>query len=211
MNIAFKLFLITFFASFLFSGCRMLPPADKPFLADEYLHQAEMAGAAEFAPNEYQHLFEEYSQLKKLYQMHLYDAVNKRLPLFAEQTDQLLLLVRQNINNIEVQATAPAETTSPAPSLTEEPPKMTAIDRIPKPRTSYTVSEGEQLSSIAKRPDVYGDPLLWPLLYQANRDQIKDPRKIYTGQILTIPRNLSDEEREKARNLAKKSDIFSPE
>ena len=64
---------------------------------------------------------------------------------------------------------------------------------------------------IAKRPDVYGDPLLWPLLYQANRDQIKDPRKIYAGQILTIPRNISDEERKNARNFAKKSDFFSPD
>jgi nucleoid-associated protein YgaU len=80
-----------------------------------------------------------------------------------------------------------------------------------KPLLSYTVSEGDLLWVIAKRPDVYGDSLLWPLLYQANRDQIKDPRKIYAGQTLNIPRNVSDEERKNARILAKKFDIFSPD
>jgi nucleoid-associated protein YgaU len=32
-----------------------------------------------------------------------------------------------------------------------------------------------------------GDPTLWPLLYRANRDQIKDPSLLYPGQRLTIP------------------------
>lgn len=106
--------------------------------------------------------------------------------------------------------TVPSDTTSPAITPTKKTPPASGEASI-KPRLSYTVSEGELLWSIAKRADVYGDPFLWPLLYQANRDQIKDPRKIYAGQTLTIPRNLSEAEREKARNLAKKSDIFSPE
>lgn len=106
---------------------------------------------------------------------------------------------------------APPAPTSPTATPTKKTAVTTLEERSVKPRLSYTVSEGELLWSIAKRADVYGDPFLWPLLYQANRDQIKDPRKIYAGQTLTIPRNVSDEEREKARNLAKKSDIFSPE
>lgn len=77
--------------------------------------------------------------------------------------------------------------------------------------TRYTVKEGDLLSTISQRPDVYGDPLLWPLLYQANRDQIKDPRTIYVGQILYIPRNTSESEREEARIRAKKIDFFSHE
>jgi nucleoid-associated protein YgaU len=106
---------------------------------------------------------------------------------------------------------APPAPTSPVTTPTTKTVATPPEERSSKPRLSYTVSEGELLWSIAKRADVYGDPLLWPLLYQANRDQIKDPRKIYAGQTLTIPRNISDEEREKARNLAKKSAIFSPE
>jgi len=32
-----------------------------------------------------------------------------------------------------------------------------------------------------------GDPLLWPVLYRANRDRIKDPTRIYPGQQISIP------------------------
>lgn len=106
----------------------------------------------------------------------------------------------------------PVTTSDPDPTLdpiaTPGPVEPTAKEQIVKPRTSYTVSDGDLLWSIAKRPDIYGDPLLWPLIYQANRDQIKDPRKIYTGQILTIPRNSSESDREGARNQAKASDLF---
>jgi len=107
--------------------------------------------------------------------------------------------------------TAPPATTAPATTPLKKISVTPAGERSVKLLPSYTVSEGELLWTIAKRADVYGDPLLWPLLYQANRDQIKDPRKIYAGQTLTIPRNISEEDREKARILAKKSDIFSPE
>lgn len=72
----------------------------------------------------------------------------------------------------------------------------------------YHVSEGETLLSIATRQEVYGDPLLWPLLYKANRDQIKDPRKIYPGQELTIPRELSAADLGEARETARTSEIF---
>lgn len=215
MNILHKLITITVFSAVLISGCSMLPPSDKPFLATEYLHRAEMAGAAEFAPEDYQRLLQEYSQLEELHLAHQDDAVNKRLPLFAEQIEQLIELTRQNINREEALAdpatTAPAATTVSPPSLRGEAFVTAEIERIAQPRSSYTVSEGELLWTIAKRTDIYSDPFLWPLLYQANRDQIKDPRKIYAGQTLSIPRNVSDEEREKARSMAKKSNIFSPE
>ncbi len=55
---------------------------------------------------------------------------------------------------------------------------------------------------------VYGDPLLWPLLYQGNRDQIKDPRQIYVGQILNIPRGLMASDLEAARQKAREAGIF---
>lgn len=215
MSILHKLIAIIVFASVLISGCRMLSPSDQPFLPGEYLHQAEMAGAAEFAPEEYQRLLLEFYQLEKLHQTHQYDAVNKRLPTFTADVERLVELTRQNISKAEAQAThtetiAPTESISPSP-IVNTGPHETTNEKIIKPRSSYTVSEGELLWAIAKRPDVYGDPLLWPLLYQANRDQIKDPRRIYAGQSLTIPRNVSEEEREKARSLAKKSDFFSPE
>ena len=127
------------------------------------------------------------------------------VPVVAGESKQPIEVTTVNIT------TPPAATIEPDPIATAEHSVTITSERIVKPRLSYTVSEGERLWAIAKRADVYGDRLLWPLLYQANRDQIKDPRQIYAGQTLTIPRNVSEEEREKARNFAKKSDIFSPE
>lgn len=70
------------------------------------------------------------------------------------------------------------------------------------------MTEGETLWTIAARKDIYFDSFLWPLIYQANRDQIKDPRQIYPGQVLSIPRDTSETEKEEAREKARKSDVF---
>lgn len=78
----------------------------------------------------------------------------------------------------------------------------------PTELTSYTVTEGENLFAIAGSRKVYGDALLWPLIYKANRDQIKDPQQIYPGQRLSIPREVSEQEKEEARNTARESKIF---
>ena len=51
---------------------------------------------------------------------------------------------------------------------------------------TYTVVAGDSLSKIAKRE--YGDASKWPKIYDANRDQIKNPDLIHPGQVLTLPR-----------------------
>jgi nucleoid-associated protein YgaU len=50
---------------------------------------------------------------------------------------------------------------------------------------SYEVKPGDSLSKIAKR--VYGDAGDWKRIFEANRDLIKDPDKIFPGQKLKIP------------------------
>jgi hypothetical protein len=70
------------------------------------------------------------------------------------------------------------------------------------------VQAGDTLWLIASRPEVYGDPLLWPVLYRANRDQIKDPRRVYEGQTLEVPRNMTDADLDEAREQARQSEIF---
>lgn len=72
----------------------------------------------------------------------------------------------------------------------------------------YTVRGGENLYTIASQPSIYADGMLWPLIYRANRDQIKNPRQIYPGQVLNIPRNISEMDKEQARAKAKESPIF---
>lgn len=66
----------------------------------------------------------------------------------------------------------------------------------------HTVKRGETLPQIASQADVYNDSALWPLLYRANRDQIRDPKRIWPGQVLRIPRNVSREEVSEARKYA---------
>lgn len=58
----------------------------------------------------------------------------------------------------------------------------------------YTVHRGESLPQIAAKADIYNDSSLWPLIYRANRDQIRDPRQLWPGQVLKIPRRFSREE-----------------
>ncbi|HET9577706.1 MAG TPA: LysM peptidoglycan-binding domain-containing protein [Usitatibacter sp.] len=49
----------------------------------------------------------------------------------------------------------------------------------------YVVVAGDSLSKIAKRE--YGDANAWQRIFEANKDVIKDPNKIYPGQKLKIP------------------------
>lgn len=67
-----------------------------------------------------------------------------------------------------VQETRPADT-SPAPSTNQ----------------TYTVQKGDCLWNIAKK--YYGDGSKYTVIYNANKDKIKNPNFIYPGQVLTIP------------------------
>ena len=49
----------------------------------------------------------------------------------------------------------------------------------------YEVVSGDSLSKIAKRE--YGNANEWKRIYEANRDILKDPDKIFPGQKLKIP------------------------
>ena len=61
----------------------------------------------------------------------------------------------------------------------------TASSRADVEVRTYTVVAGDSLSKIAKRE--YGDAQKWRQIFEANRDQIKDPDLIHPGQVLTIP------------------------
>ncbi len=78
----------------------------------------------------------------------------------------------------------------------------------PEPVSEVEVQAGETLASIAERPEVYGDQDLWPLIYKANRDQIKDPREIFVGQNLVIPRDKTKAEIDAARQEAQALNLF---
>jgi nucleoid-associated protein YgaU len=126
----------------------------------------------------------------------LEEAAQKRREQEDEKARQEALRIQQE--ETSPPAKAPASVAKPAPKPN---PKIVMVN-------SYTVGEGETLWTISAQPQVYGDGLLWPLLYQANRDQIKDPRQIFPGQTLSIPRDMTEKELEDARQKARESDIF---
>jgi LysM repeat protein len=69
----------------------------------------------------------------------------------------------------------------------------------------YTVRRGETLPQIAARNEIYNDSSLWPIIYRANRDQIRDPKHLWPGQSLKIPRNFSTVEASEAKRFSLKS------
>jgi nucleoid-associated protein YgaU len=80
-----------------------------------------------------------------------------------------------------------SSSTATEPVATPVPdPGSTGTGGTTAQEDSYVVVAGDSLSKIAKRQ--YGDMNLWRRIYEANRDQIKDPDLIHPGQKLRIPR-----------------------
>ena len=86
----------------------------------------------------------------------------------------------------EERAEAPAQAvrTSTAAAARESETKDTVVCLCEQ----YTVRKGDSLWWIAKYKDIYNDPYLWPIIYEANKDIIKNPKRLYPGQELDIPR-----------------------
>jgi uncharacterized protein YidB (DUF937 family) len=65
-------------------------------------------------------------------------------------------------------------------------PSTPPVSAPPPQQETYTVAKGDSLSKIAKK--VYGDANQWKKIFEANKDQIKDPDLIQPGWKLRIPR-----------------------
>lgn len=86
-----------------------------------------------------------------------------------------LVETENTINAIEVHAAAP-----PAPAATVKPLTATqAVERL------HVVVPGDTLSGLAKT--YYGKANLYMKIFDANKDQLKDPNLIKVGQKLKIP------------------------
>ena len=64
------------------------------------------------------------------------------------------------------------------------PPKPEITEKTKGIRT-YTIKKGDTLGAIAK--NYYGDWKKYTIIFEANRDILDDPNKIYPGQVLKIP------------------------
>jgi len=93
---------------------------------------------------------------------------------------------------------APVEEVEPTPEPEEEPgieePDTETDKDAPN---SITVEPGENLWSIAQSE--LGNPYLWPLIYELNKDKIENPNEVISGTSLTLPEiddpeSLTDQE-----------------
>lgn len=76
----------------------------------------------------------------------------------------------------------PESAAAPAGAVAGSPPSASAAA---SQTGSYTVVSGDSLSKIAKQ--VYGDGNQWKRIFEANRDLLQDPDRIFPGQVLRIP------------------------
>jgi len=93
---------------------------------------------------------------------------------------------------IELGFTKPSQakcpSTMPTVSSMDEPVMIqeTQIEEISVQNfESYTVKKNDTLQKISKK--FYGTTKNWPKIYEANKDVLRSPDKLYAGQTLKIP------------------------
>lgn len=74
--------------------------------------------------------------------------------------------------------------------------------------TTYTTKGGDTLASIAGRPEIYGDPALWPLIQDANASKLAGKtakQSIKSGMVLSVPRGVTAEAVARAREQSRQA------
>lgn len=165
------------------SACAQKPAAELQ-KAEKSLKEAKDAGAMQLAPSEYKSAENKLNEGKKLIDELKYkDAKNALI-----EADQLAQIAKQK-------ALSAKQVTKKEEAPKKEAPKKGDA-------TEYKVVKGDCLWNIAGKAGIYGDPYQWPLIYDANKDQIKDANLIYPGQVFKIRKDVSPEEVKQARKKA---------
>jgi nucleoid-associated protein YgaU len=130
----------------------------------------------------------------------LLEQIDIRLNALAQRTDNNFLSRRSELDSLQALITkTKAQPLALIPeylSRLEDQQRRLEMLRssIREPEKQHTVyivgtwkHDRDCLWNIAGKPKVYGNPFLWPKIWQENRSVIKDPDVIHTGQRLTIP------------------------
>jgi len=107
--------------------------------------------------------------------------------------DQLMTIGKVILGGVGVAAAAKAAASmfgkkdeQPVPAAATAGTTATAPDAsAAAAAATYTVVSGDTLSRIAKHH--YGDANAWNRIFEANRDLLDDPNRIFPGQVLRIP------------------------
>jgi nucleoid-associated protein YgaU len=214
------------------AGCAK-PPERELLQARQTLAKAYSAGAPKLASDEYQAARSALADAEDLIRRGNYSLAKEILPFAESHAERAVAKVLEEQANLELrkirevsptdirppEQPKPPPTTQTKAAISTPPPVVQAKIKPapapvpppppPPPPRNYRVGEGETLMSIAARKEIYADGQLWPLLYRSNRDQIKDPKRIYPGQVLSIPRDLSESDKDEAREKARQLNLFS--
>lgn len=227
-----KALLTILILTLLATGCAK-PPERELLQARQTLAKAYSAGAPKLASDEYQAARSALADAEDLIRRGNYSLAKEILPFAESHAERAVAKVLEEQANLELrkirevtpkdvrppEQPKPPPTTQTKAAISSPPPVVQAKIKPapapvpppspPPPPRSYRVGEGETLMSIAARREIYADGQLWPLLYRSNRDQIKDPKRIYPGQVLSIPRDLSESDKDEAREKARQLNLFS--
>jgi nucleoid-associated protein YgaU len=201
------------------------PPLQELAAAEQLLSRARSLQAQEWAPSEFQAAEKALDDARQATDATDYSDARESLEYAFKHARRATVIAEEELarQRAEEQARRAAEKLAREAALARaaeakaaQQMKQAAALKVDKPKPkakpvkvkSYKVGEGETLWTISAQPQVYDEGLLWPLLYQANRDQIKDPRQIFPGQSLSVRRDMTEQELAEARQKARESDIF---
>lgn len=144
-----------------------------------------------------------YSELGQLKQRLLEEERQRAMEIARKAEEERLMreAAEAEVRLLEQERFLAAESERQAKILST---KRVVKETKPQLLVSYTVRRGETLPQIAGRSEIYNDLSLWPIIYRANRDQISDPKRLWPGQILVIPRHFSRDDADGARRYSDK-------
>lgn len=106
-------------------------------------------------------------------------------------------------------AQAEADRLAAAAAQAEADARAQAAAAASQGTIDYTVAQGDSLWSIAGKGQTYGNPYAWPLIYKANKAQIKDADLIFAGQSFSIDTAISGVDMDAAVQHAKTRGAWS--
>jgi nucleoid-associated protein YgaU len=172
----FVLMAVALLALFLLAGC-----------GKRVLRNPEVSRGDYFTAEEFKKLSKEQ---RNTYCDQLVSELDKQTK-DAEAADQRVAEVNKRAADLESQtASLDAQIAELQAQIAELEAKKAA--KPPEPE-KYTVVKGDCLYKISGYETIYNSPAKWPVLYRANRDQIKDANLIYPDWILVVPRGLPSE------------------
>ena len=222
----FKRLLLIFILMLLVSACAK-PPVESMQNVKAVVARAYTIGADRYAPGEYQLASSALQAAELQVTNGEYGKATRTLELAQRYADEAFTIATETnarlaVEKAELAAAAKKEHLKRQAELNRQ---RKLKQRELKEKATQAVSTatavveivlvdnivvliGENLAMIADREQVYGDPLMWPLIYKANRDQIKNPEEIFAGQEFMIPRDKTADEVAAARREALELDLF---